>query len=323
MRLLENIVITIVVNKQYSFLLDKNVEKIDKITLNGIIKKVKGLIIHKIGVFLVAGTDNIVISAFLGVSTVGLYSNYYMIINAISTIVNQIFSSFKASIGNLLVTSNAEKNYDVFRKLQFVNFWFAMMSSIGEFIVMESFIKIWVGEEYILPRLVLIVLCLNNYIYITKLCASNFQEAAGIFYEDRIVPIIESVVNIVFSIVLLKIFGLAGVFMGTICSNLITHIYTYPKFIYVNLFKQKYSKYFKDTGKYFIITLGLAIITYILSEFIKTNNDLLQVVLRVLLVLIIPNVLVILMFHKTKEYQYFYKLIVEQVQKIKNKFSRA
>lgn len=323
MRVLENVVITIVVNKQYSFLLDKNIEKIDKNTLNEIIKKVKGLIVHKIGVFLVAGTDNIIISAFLGVSTVGLYSNYYMIINAISTIVNQIFSSFKASIGNLLVTSNAEKNYEVFRKLQFINFWFAMMSSVGEFIVMESFIKIWVGEEYILPRLVLIVLCLNNYIYITKLCSSNFQEAAGIFYEDRIVPIIESVVNIVFSIVFLKIFGLAGVFMGTICSNLITHIYTYPKFIYMNLFNQKYSKYFKDTGKYFITALGITILTSLLSQLIIINNDLLQVVLRVLLVIIVPNLLIILMFHKTKEYQYFYGLILEQIRKVKNKWSRV
>lgn len=317
MRLLENIAITSVVNKQYSYLQDKDIKKIDKVTLNGILKKVKGLIIHKIGVFLVAGTDNIIISTFLGVSTVGLYSNYYMIINAISTIVNQIFTSFKASIGNLLVNSDYNKNYDVFRKLQFMNFWFAMMSSIGEFIVMESFIKIWVGQEYILPRLVLITLCLNNYVYITKLCSSNFQEAAGIFYEDRFVPIIESVVNIVFSIILLKIFGLAGVFMGTICSNIITHIYSYPKFVYQKLFNQKRTQYYLDTAKYFIITLGLAFVTYLISELINTNNDLLQVISRILIVLIIPNLFVILIFHNKKEYKYFYELIIQQIRKVK------
>lgn len=323
MRLLENIVITIVVNKQYSYLLEKDVDKIDKITLNGIVQKVKGLIAHKIGVFLVAGTDNIIISTFLGVSTVGLYSNYYMIINAISTIINQIFSSFKASIGNLLVTSDAGKNYEVFRKLQFINFWFAMISSIGEFIVMESFIKIWVGEEYLLPRLVLIMLCINNYIYITKLCSSNFKEAAGIFYEDRFIPIIESIVNIVFSIVFLKFFGLAGVFMGTICSNLITHIYSYPKYLYMKIFKKKYSQYFKDTGKYLIVTLMLALITYCLSGLIMTNNNFLQVVFRILLVIIVPNILVILIFHKTGEYKYFYDLIFEEIRKVKHKWSKV
>ena len=246
-----------------------------------------------------------------------------MIINAISTIVNQIFTSFKASIGNLLVTSNAEKNYDVFRKLQFINFWFAMMSSVGEFIVMESFIKIWVGEEYILPRLVLIVLCINNYIYITKLCSSNFKEAAGIFYEDRMIPIIESIVNIVFSIAFLQIFGLAGVFMGTICSNLITHIYTYPKFLYVKLFKQRYVQYFKDTGKYFIITLGVTLITSLLSQFVKVNNDLLQVIIRVLLVIIVPNLIIVLIFHKKKEFQYFYGLVKEQIIKVKSKLCKT
>lgn len=111
--------------------------------------------------------------------------------------------------------------------------------------------------------------------------------------------------------------------MGTIFSNLITHIYTYPKFIYGKLFKKKYSQYFKDTGKYFIITLILAIITYGISEIIKVNNDLLQIAMNVLLVVTIPNLLVILLFHKTNEYKYFYGLAIEQIRKVKNKWNKT
>lgn len=317
MRLLENIVITIIANQKYNYLTEKDYNKLDKSIINDIIKKVKGLFIHKIGAFLVAGTDNIIISTFLGVSYVGLYSNYYMIINALTTIINQIFSAFKASIGNLLVTSDNEKTYSVYKKLQFLNFWLAMISSIGIFIVMESFIKIWVGEQYILPRLVLVVLTINNYVYITKLCASNFKEAAGIFYEDRFVPIIESIVNIVASIVFLKIFGLAGVFMGTICSNMITHLYTYPKFVYKKIFGKRQVQYYKDGGKYLIITILLGSITYFISTFTICNNGILQVIVNIALVLIIPNILVILIFHNTEEFKYYYDLLLNVLKKRK------
>ena len=310
MRLIENIIITIVANKKYAYLKEKDYKKLDKETLNEIIKKVKGLFIHKIGVFFVAGTDNIIISTFLGVSYVGLYSNYYIIINALSTIINQIFSSFKASIGNLIVTSNEEKTYDVYKRLQFLNFWFAMMSSIGIFVVMESFIKVWVGEQYILPRLVLIVLSINNYTYITKLCVSNFKEAAGIFYEDRYIPILESIVNIVTSIIFLKMFGLAGVFIGTICTNLITHLYTYPRIVYAKLFKRNWVQYYKETVKYALIAICLAIITYFISNLIIVNNNILQIIVNVILVLIIPNLAVIIIFHNKEEFKYYYKLVM-------------
>ena len=322
MRVLENIVITIIANKRYIYLKDANYNSLDKNILKDITKKVKGLFVHKIGTFLVAGTDNLIISIFLGVSYVGLYSNYNMIINALSTIVNQIFMSFKSSIGNLIVTSKKEKVYDVYKKMQFLNFWFAMMSSIGIFVVMESFIKVWVGEQYILPRLVLLVLSICNYVYITKLCVSNFKEAAGIFYEDRLIPVIESVVNITFSIIFLKIFGLAGVFMGTILTYLITHIYTYPKIVYKKLFDKDYFQYFKDIYKYLIFTILIGGITYFVSLCIVVTNPILKVIINILLVLIIPNLFVILFFHKKDEYKYYLKLLKSMVKKFKRKHKR-
>ncbi len=309
MRLLENIIITIVANKKYTYITEKNCINIDKRIVSDIVKKVKGLVIHKIGVFFVAGTDNIIISSFLGVATVGLYSNYNLIISAIDTIINEIFASFKSSIGNLLVTSNEEKTYEVYKRLKFLNFWFAMMSSIGIFVVMESFITVWIGKEYILPKFVLFALTTNNFIYVTKTCTSNFQEAAGIFYEDRYIPIIESIVNISFSIIFLKIFGLAGVFLGTACSHLITHIYTYPKFVYQGIFKKKYSQYFKDMSKYVYISILAGICTYIISQIIIVKNILLEVIINVFIVLIIPNIFIIIFFHKTAEFKYYVNIL--------------
>jgi len=73
-----------------------------------------------------------------------------------------------------------------------------------------------------------------RYSYIT------FKEAAGIFYEDRFVPLIESLFNIIFSCILVKWFGLSGVFMGTIISGLVLWGYSYPKYVYRYLFEREY-----------------------------------------------------------------------------------
>ena len=106
-RILENIIITLIANKKYSYLREKDIKDISEKTRKNIITKVKGLLFHKIGGFVVLGTDNIIISKFLGVVTVGLYSNYYMIISAVNNLFTQVFNSITATVGNLLIEKNA------------------------------------------------------------------------------------------------------------------------------------------------------------------------------------------------------------------------
>ena len=104
MRLVENVVISSYVNRRYGYLKDNNVTKLDGKTEKDIFQKIRALFFHKIGTFIVSGTDNIIISKYLGLVTVGLYSNYYMIINAVQTVINHIIQATRASVGNLLVT---------------------------------------------------------------------------------------------------------------------------------------------------------------------------------------------------------------------------
>ena len=118
-RILENIVITLVANKMYSYIREKNVKEIDKKTKNSIIKKVKGLVLHKIGGFIVLGSDNIIISSFLGVSIVGLYSNYNTILQAVDNLFSQVFSAIASSVGNLLVEKNSKKSYEIYKNNSF------------------------------------------------------------------------------------------------------------------------------------------------------------------------------------------------------------
>lgn len=321
--LAQNFVINIYVNKHYPYLNDKNVKKLDKETDRDIFRRIKAMFFHKIGGFIINGTDNILISKFFGVITVGLYSNYFLITNAVSTLFSQFISSATASIGNLLTEKNEQKNFEVFKRIRFLNFYLATFTGICILVIMQSFIKIWMGKEFLLPIFVLVVIVFNYYQKLMRKTYDSFMMAAGICVENRFIPLIESVLNIISSIVFLKIFGLAGIFMGTIFSGLSLWAYSYPKFMYKNILKRQYSDYAKETIGYILLFVIIAATTFFISNCFVFDSNMISLLVNIVIALIIPNVILILLFRKSDNFLYFKRLIVNMFKKIGNKFVKA
>ena len=318
-QILENVVITIIVNKLYPFLKDKNVKNLDSEIKRNIFNKFKALIFHKVGYIIVNGTDNIIISKFLGVIYVGLYSNYYLIVNAVYTMFNQVITSLTSSVGSLLINEKTEKIYDTFKKIRFINFCISCFSATAILIMMQPFICVWVGEEYLLSFGVLSAITFNFFQKMQRSCYMTFKDSAGIWEEDRIIPLVESIFNIVFSIICLKIFGLAGVFIGTIISGLTLWCYSYPRFVYKKLFKRNYYAYTKETVGYIILFIAIAAITYFLSNLIVVDNIFIKLMLNVILCLAVPNLLLYIFFRKTDNFIYFKSLLFKILNRVLKK----
>lgn len=315
MRVAENLIISSLVNKRYGYLTEGKARPIDAETKQDIFKKIKALFMHKIGALLVLGSDNIIIAIFLGVTTVGLYGNYYLVAAAIGMIVGQAFTAITASVGNLLITSSSKKSYAVYNNVRFANFWLATFAATGMLVAMDSFVEVWLGSGYILATSVLIVISINLYLQLTRSVTSSFKEAAGIFHEDRYVPLIESVVNIVLAILFMHIFGLAGVIMGTICSTLIVHLFSYPKYVYTKLFKRTYANYYFEFVRSLIVAVVIGTATFGLSHAVTVHGAVLQLAINIAIVLIVPNVILYTIFRNSNELKYFKQLILDIVNK--------
>lgn len=303
-RILENLIITLVVNKKYKYIKVKNFEKLDEQTRDDIFQKIRALFFHKVGTFVVNGTDNIVISKFLGVSSVGLYSNYYLIINSVQTLFCQSMSGVTASIGHLLVENNSEKSFYIFDKIRFINFWIATFSAISIYLIIQPFIILWIGEEYLISKFIILVLVINYFLKMMTMCFSIYKESAGIFKEDQFVPLIESIINILVSVILVNIIGLAGVFIGTIVSSLTYWLYSYPKFIYKGIFKRSYTEYAKDNIKYLILFFIILTISIMLYNLLITNNVILNFIFSILVSVLLPNTIMILIFIKNEKFRF-------------------
>ena len=309
-RILENIVISYIANKLYPFIKEKNVEELEKETKSDIIKNIKALFFHKIAGFVVSSTDTILISVYFGgLVTVAYYSNYNLVLVAATAILNQFLLSVTPSIGNLLTEENKEKNYSVYKRLNLLNFSIFIIGSAGILCGMEPFITIFFGEKYILSTFILISLIVKFFIQGMRRTIMSFKEAAGIYYVDRFIPIWESVLNLVASIVLLKFFGLAGVFLGTAVSSLLLLLYSYPKYVYRPLFDKKYIDYYKEFFGYIIYAIIILGVTYFINEFINVGNVYLQMFLSILIAIIVPVIIIIIIFNKKEEFKYYIELL--------------
>lgn len=312
--LLQNFVIYIYVNKKYAYLnVLYDASDLDIETKNDIKTSVNGLLFHKLGAFFVTGTDNILISlsSKLGILYVGLYSNYNMIITNVANIFGGIINSVTASVGNLLAEfeNNNDRKYTVYKNVLLVNNWIFTFGAISIFILADDFISMWIGNEYLLSKLTLFVLVLSFYFNGLKRTSNAFKEAAGIFYTDRFIPILESVVNLVFSILLMNLIGLPGVFLGTILSSFVLLFYGYPKYVYTKMFDKSFSDYYK---LYFMHILHAAIcfiITYIVCMNLKFNSVIASFVIKILICGTVPNFIYYLLVRNTGEFAYVKNIV--------------
>ncbi len=265
---IENIFLFRITKRKYPEYCEKAVNRLDKKIEKDIFKKMRALFVHKASSFVIFSTDNIIISSFINVATVGLYSNYHMITSALETVFAQAIKALTPTVGHLLVDKDQKKNYKVFKKIRNVNFAMAMLSSVGLMALADLFIRLWIGKEYILPDYTLAILVAVHFQRVMRESFAVFKEAAGIYYEDRYVPIIESAINIVASILLVMWIGLPGVFIGTFLSSLVLWCYSYPKFVYKKLFGRTYKQYAVEVFLYALIFAAAMMIISVIKSII-------------------------------------------------------
>lgn len=300
----QNIYISHKANKMYPFIKSKTDEKLDKKSVNDIKKNVSSLFIYKVGTVIMNGTDNIIISQYLGLIIVGFYSNYVLIINSVTNLLNQVFNAISSSIGNLVVTESSKRNKEVYDDLNFANFWLYALFGGLLMILINPFINIWIGKKYMLDFSVVFLLTLNFYILGMQSVTNSFRNAYGLFYKAKYRPILMVIINIVVSIVLVRLIGIEGVLLGTLISRLTTTAWLDPYIVHKYGFKLSSKSYYIDYIKYLIIFILISLgLCYIVS-LINIPNIAIWILIAIISTIVF-NIILVLMFFKTKEYNYF------------------
>lgn len=290
-------------NRMYPYLKNEKKESLDQETKSTIYKNIKAMVLHQLGTFAIFGTDNILISMFVGVYWVGLYSNYIMIIGIIDNFISSVFSAVTASVGHLNATETAEKAYSVFKTAYFLNFWLSGFCSIALWVLFNPFITLWIGPQYVLDPAIVFVIVINFFITGMRKTVISYKFTLGLFWPDRYKPLFESVINIIASVILLKEIGFAGVLWGTLISTVTTCLWVEPYVLYKYGFHKPVRIHFAKYGLYMSVTLAAALSTeWACSVF--SGFTLVSVVGRAVCCVLIPNVFFALVFFRTREFQH-------------------
>ena len=313
-RLLENILINIYVNKSYPYVNEKAVD-LPKKEKKDVLDRIKAIFLQKISFVVNKGIDSVIITSILGISATGYYTNYNTIVIACCQLLYEITSSILASVGNLLTENDIKKNYSVYKKINFFNSFIVGLLIIGFICSVQPFIKIWIGEEYLLSTAVVISFGLYIYSDSSRRAITIYKEAAGICKEDKHMYVWMAIINLAFSIMLCHYIGISGVILGTVISYFFLILYSYPKYIFKPIFKKNYAEYYKEIGKYLVYIVFSSIISFSISRTIIVHSDLLSFIINGVLSVAIGIIIFTLMFMKTDEFKYYKDLIVKTISK--------
>lgn len=301
--IIENIVINRYIDKEYKYINNlETADKLDKKELTSIKKNIKALMYHKIGGYAVSSTDNIIISKFIGIIECGYYSNYYALITIVSSFIYTFISNITASFGNLIVKEKVEKRLSVFNEINFIYFIMYGISTVCFIALFNPFVSYAYGEHFVLSMGCVYLITINFYLLGMTNITEIVKSAAGLYDNDKIIPLFQAIINIAISIFLGIKIGLEGVLIGTVISTLLPLI-AKPIIIYKHVFESKPIVYFMEQLKQiFVLVVSIIVVTLITNN-ISFNVPLVNIGFRLVVSLLVTGMFIFIFYFKSKPYK--------------------
>lgn len=308
----QKIFANIYLNHKYPYLKERNVEKLTKEETADIKRKTGALVCHKVGDVARLQTDSIIISGFINVAMSGIVDNYNLVISSVSNFVNIIFNSVISSFGNLIATETKEKQYSMFCVYRFFASWIYGFSAVGFYILLTPLIYLWLGDKWTLPGIVIAAILIDYYFKGERVVLSNYKTAAGVFEQDKYLPLIQGAVNLLLSVLLVQKVGLVGIYIGTIVSGLIANIVR-PVIIYRVCFERSVGGYFYDAFRYIAVSAAALLLCMAAGKYILSSVTLFRMLLMAGMITIIYNGIFLVFFGRSSECRYLLGILKKRL----------
>ncbi|MCM0725992.1 hypothetical protein NB814_09835 [Latilactobacillus curvatus] len=281
--------------------------KIPKETISELIQNVSGNFFLRLGGIVVVGSDNLLISKFVGITSVGIYSNYLLIIQTLQSLIQQMFNAIVSTIGNFALTSTDDEGEVMYHRMQFLNFVIILGVAIGLESFISTFIYYWVGNKFIFSTVTTQLLIISFFFMNYNITSWNFTAAYGLAGHMRSVSISEMLLNLVFSIMLAKYthLGINAIILGTILSTILTVGWMNAYVIFKYGFNRSVKSYLVNYLKDIIIFVFLMLISYFLKKQFTNINLILQSISIFVVLLICMLLLVYFVYRKNDEFKYW------------------
>ena len=313
---LTNIVTAIVATKMYPDYHPGG--KLPKTQVQDINHRIRDLFTSKLGGVIVNSADTVVISAFLGLTMLAIYQNYYYILTSIIGFVGIVFQSCTAGIGNSVIVETKEKNFNDLKKFTFLISWIAGFCTCCLLCLYQPFMEIWVGEDLMLGFSAVICFCIYYFVYEINQLLNTYKDAAGIWHEDRFRPLVTAGANLGMNLIRVQFWGVYGVLLSTVLSTLFVGMPWLLHNLFTVLFdKKQLPEYIKAVFYYVIVAFISCIVCYFICQLFHLSSWL-TLIVRIIICCLVPNVIYFIAYRKRLEFKQCLQLLDNMT---KNKFN--
>lgn len=302
-----NVCINQYVDKKYPFLVQLKKEKPQKELVSKIFDDLKNVFVSKLSMNLLSGTDNLIISGFINVATVGIFSNYGLITRSVSNIIRALASSIQPGVGNMFVESDRERNYQVLRQMTFLFFLIVAVAACGLYVLIDPFVEdIWLGTDFMWDPISVFLSVTACVLLGIGQPISVVMSVSGLFNREKTLSVISAVVNLVVSLALVVPFGTAGVLLGTCLAYLIQIIYRIVIF-FGEYIKMNARRYVMDLFEYAVLLSGEVWLSKRAIALVY-NHSFLTFLIGMIICVLVPMCLNLLLFCRSERFKSFTKL---------------
>jgi O-antigen/teichoic acid export membrane protein len=244
-----------------------------------VVSDVKSIFMHKVGGVVTNSTDNLVISAFLGLVAVAAYGNYYYVVTTVSGLVAVVYSSMTGGFGNKIYTESKESNFRLFRKMNRLSMAVVLFCAASMAALYQPFIRIWTKDD---PALVMhgltpVLMVLYFYIMQSRQVLLAFKSAASLWKQDRWKPIVAGIVNlgtnILFVVYLPDEYKLDGVIFSTIIGHTMIQIPWESYVVFSSFFgKAEARAYWRDQAVFAAFTLAVCAVAWFSADLVTLGG---------------------------------------------------
>ena len=232
-------------------------------------QRIKDLFTAKLGGVLLNSAPIVVVSAFLGLTTLAIYQNYFFIVQSVTSLIGVIFTACLASIGNSIVMETKETNYGHLRVFTLIMAWIIGFCTCCILCLTQPFMEAWVGSEYLLSFMAVVAFSAYFLIFNITVLLTTFKDAAGIWHQDRFRPLLTSALSLLLCFVFIEPFGIYGVIAATPIAQAAIAL----PWVLHNLFSYLFLKsmlkdYLKEFFYLVAVTVVLCFLAYLLCSFI-------------------------------------------------------
>lgn len=273
----------------------------------------KNVFASKLAGFVYGSTDNLIISAFISTVMIGYIGNYKSVTNVIKIVMNYMFLPIQPMIGNYLETEKKSASRILYDKYLFIRYIVACVLLIPLLLLTQGIIKAWLGAQYLLEWDIIFLIITDLYFSCIQGPAGEYITALGWFRFDRNISLIGAAANLLFSLRLIHEWGIKGVLIGTIISQMI--MWQGKVFVILNKFfhfskKEIIKNYLTEIFR--ILLFGIIFITCkIILECINLPDSIWGLSLQFVLIEVVVVLQIVLVYMRSRKRKYLVELFCD------------